>query len=816
MALTAKKALAIANGYTNTSIEGTTGPLAGKNCTIESSTYANGRTTIVFKWTADSGDVRRTTIIVRDGTPIYEWTSGDDYKYGDLTIYASAFYRCITPNHDVEFDATKWNEIGSPDGNYDIVETKTLLPAIFTAADRKMYFVIDEGLFYLWNGFEWSAQKTKWNDITGKPEFADVATSGSYNDLSDTPDIPDSTSDLTNDSDFVSDANYVHTDYNYNATAKGIVDGVTSALEDKVDKVYGKDLSTNDYTDAAKAIVDGVTSALADKVDKVAGKGLSTNDYDNTAKGIVDGVTNALADKVDKHGTDRLMTADEATKLSNIESGAEVNVQPDWNQTNEGEDDFIKNKPDIPAAQVNSDWNANSGIAQILNKPDIPDAQIQSDWEQDDDTKKDFIKNKPTLGTAAALNVPSSGNASATQVVKGDDTRLTNTEKAYITDDAVETDLADGDYFPFYDTSITGKRKSLWSNIKAKLKTYFDTLYTAKTTSKGSATKGVYFDSNGAVQAMTYSVEKGVPSDAVFTDENVSQLNLDNMHGTGYVLFSDSSSDSTGGAYKTSTFRYDPYNNDITVDQINGVTVGNFPKFTDTYHTIINSSGTSMTDRTGLQFEGMGVTDDSTNDRTVVTPLTPDYVDAQYSSTTTYTKGMTCISGNKRYRSIYNGNNVNHTPPNATYWEECSVADEFNYIYKYTADGNSSLSIDVSGYNEISAILVRTHTGAVGQAGDIVGEITVKEASANLMGTIMMTPVATFKSNGSKYKNIGYVSVQLGISNDKITGAYIQSFLNDSLASDITTYVLYLYGVSTNGTITYLATITRNADTFEY
>lgn len=26
----------------------------------------------------------------------------------------------------------------------------------------------------------------------------------------------------------------------------------------------------------------------------------------------------------------------------------------------------------IPAAQVNSDWNASSGVAQILNKPTIP------------------------------------------------------------------------------------------------------------------------------------------------------------------------------------------------------------------------------------------------------------------------------------------------------------------------------------------------------------------------------------------------------------------------------------------------------------
>lgn len=47
----------------------------------------------------------------------------------------------------------------------------------------------------------------------------------------------------------------------------------------------------------------------------------------------------------------------------------------------------------------------------------------------------------------------------------------------YQTTDTAETDIADGDYFPFYDTSATAKRKSLWSNIKAKLKAYFDTVY---------------------------------------------------------------------------------------------------------------------------------------------------------------------------------------------------------------------------------------------------------------------------------------------------------------------------------------------------
>ena len=72
-----------------------------------------------------------------------------------------------------------------------------------------------------------------------------------------------------------------------------------NGLADKVDKVQGKGLSTNDYTDADAAIVAGVTTALGNKVDKVEGKGLSTNDYTDADAAIVAGVTTALAGKVD-------------------------------------------------------------------------------------------------------------------------------------------------------------------------------------------------------------------------------------------------------------------------------------------------------------------------------------------------------------------------------------------------------------------------------------------------------------------------------------------------------------------------------------
>jgi len=47
--------------------------------------------------------------------------------------------------------------------------------------------------------------------------------------------------------------------------------------------------------------------------------------------------------------TDNNYTTTEKNKLSGIASGAEVNVQSDWNVTNASSDAFIKNKPTIPS-----------------------------------------------------------------------------------------------------------------------------------------------------------------------------------------------------------------------------------------------------------------------------------------------------------------------------------------------------------------------------------------------------------------------------------------------------------------------------------
>ena len=77
----------------------------------------------------------------------------------------------------------------------------------------------------------------------------------------------------------------------------------------------------------------------------------------------------------------------------------------------------LSDKPTIPAAQVNSDWNSNSGVSQILNKPNlaavatsgsyddltnkptIPAAQVNSDWNSNSGVSQ--ILNKPNLAAVA-------------------------------------------------------------------------------------------------------------------------------------------------------------------------------------------------------------------------------------------------------------------------------------------------------------------------------------------------------------------------------------------------------------------------------
>lgn len=261
------------------------------------------------------------------------------------------------------------------------------------------------------NKFVTAADKTAWNaksdfsgsytDLTNVPEFATVATTGSYNDLTDKPVIPPGAA----------------VDQTFDPASQNAQSGtaVAGAIAGKVDKVNGKGLSTNDYTDADKTKLDGVESGAQANVQADWNQTDSAADdfiknkpnipsgvvvdqvYDATSTNAQAGVAvaEAVSGKVDKVTGKGLSTEDfttaEKTKLSNVESGAQANVQSDWTQNDSTADDFIKNKPTIPAAQVNSDWDAVSGVAQILNKPTLSTVATTGSYND--------LSNKPTIPT---------------------------------------------------------------------------------------------------------------------------------------------------------------------------------------------------------------------------------------------------------------------------------------------------------------------------------------------------------------------------------------------------------------------------------
>lgn len=80
-----------------------------------------------------------------------------------------------------------------------------------------------------------------------------------------------------------------------------------------------------------------------------------------------------------------VMSASDKSKLNGIESGAEVNVQADWNQSNSSADDYIKNKPSLATVATTGDYD------DLTNKPSLATVATTGDY--------DDLTNKPTIPT---------------------------------------------------------------------------------------------------------------------------------------------------------------------------------------------------------------------------------------------------------------------------------------------------------------------------------------------------------------------------------------------------------------------------------
>ena len=146
-------------------------------------------------------------------------------------------------------------------------------------------------------------------------------------------------------------------------------------------------------------VVGKIKELLGGKVDKADGKGLSTNDY----------------------------TTAEKTKLSGIETGAQVNVQADWNATSGGA--VIKNKPSaLPASNTTNTYAADgtapvsgTAVAAALGTLDAADTAVAGQYvsEVSETDGKIAVKSAALPTKLTAYDTTSTYSATGTAPVNG-------------------------------------------------------------------------------------------------------------------------------------------------------------------------------------------------------------------------------------------------------------------------------------------------------------------------------------------------------------------------------------------------------------
>lgn len=174
--LSAKKVLAASMDYTDESVAGG-GAIKGKNCIVKSITDITGGHEVTFEWTLDNGTVQTGTMDVMDGE--------DGKGIASVTINAEE-HLIITYTDGSTSDAGEievQSAVDSVNGQTgEVVLTASdvnALPDNTTLADLSgdsTHRTVTD------------AEKTAWN---AKSDF-----SGSYDDLTDKPSIPDEISDL--------------------------------------------------------------------------------------------------------------------------------------------------------------------------------------------------------------------------------------------------------------------------------------------------------------------------------------------------------------------------------------------------------------------------------------------------------------------------------------------------------------------------------------------------------------------------------------------------------------------------------------------
>ena len=237
------KTLAAARKYTDQSVAGG-GAIKGKNCVVDSIISITGGHRVTFKWTLDDGTVQTNYMDVMDGADgrgidsvnvdannhlIVTYDDGTNYDAGEIQVTGQTIQRNVLPTASASELGNIYQYIGATDANY---------------TNGYFYQCVADGA-----GYKWENKKVQAGGGSGADNFKDLddvsfsnlsdgdipvyddvndvwknsgqiplaisQLQGSMLNKADKTEIPTKTSQLTNDSNFIADANYVHTDNNY-------------------------------------------------------------------------------------------------------------------------------------------------------------------------------------------------------------------------------------------------------------------------------------------------------------------------------------------------------------------------------------------------------------------------------------------------------------------------------------------------------------------------------------------------------------------------------------------------------------------------
>ena len=237
------------------------------------------------------------------------------------------------------------------------------------------------------------SESVAWGDITGKPDFKAVATSGSYDDLTNKPAIPTKTSDLTNNSGFVND-------YQLSGKQDKLVSG-TSIKTINNESILG----SGNITTASQSELTNLATTVGNQVSAITALNTAVfkngdNQFD-VVNGRIDGVSSVLdsaltdIENVETAVADKQNTLVSGTNIKtvngnsllgsgNIEIGGSGTIDTEMSDssTNAVQNNIITQNILSVTPIVKSESNFGSSCIQVVNQLRISGTQINP-WKKE-------------------------------------------------------------------------------------------------------------------------------------------------------------------------------------------------------------------------------------------------------------------------------------------------------------------------------------------------------------------------------------------------------------------------------------------------